>query len=480
MNETFKFDLSENSLKSDKRKIIITTNSHKNLSEQSVLFLEYINNNVECFARSSYSDILEGHLFSFEDLNPWPLFISRETDLYFKNTATQVFNLIKYLPKRIFNNDFSKMSEYYGFSREALEVMFWGMPVNQCENFVSRGDFIIDANNDLKCIESNISSNLGGWEIDFLAKTYQKSNCIAKFLDANNIKLLETNLLNSLFQHIKTITEKLNNSSSQCILNIAIVHSSHSSSESEFSKLIKDKYKRYVYENKIEGEMFFCRHNDIEITYNIAFYKKKQIHCLLDLEESASFNLMRLAHENKIVILNGKISSVIGNKLNIALLSEYQESPVYTEREKEIIARHIPWTRRLVDGETRYYGEKISLKNFVINNQKKLVLKKAISLGGIDVLIGSKVSTETWGVKVKEIREVKNGEKWIVQEYVKPQEYWFQINADDVALYEVVFGLFVFGNIYAGGFLRLLPASDISGIINSKQGASESIMLVVE
>jgi hypothetical protein len=465
---------------SEKRKIIINTNSHKNLFEQSVLFLEYVNNNMECFARSSYSDIVEGHLFSHMRLNPWPLFISRETNLYFKNTATQILDLIKNIPERIFNKNIAKMSEYYGFSHEELEIMFWGMPDNQFENLLSRGDFIIDTNNDLKCIENNIGSNLGGWEIDFLAKIYQKSNCIAKFLALNNMKLLETKLFNSLFQHIKTITEKLNNSFGQCSLNIALVHSSYSNLESELDKLIKDKYKRYVYENKIAGEVFFCRHGNIEITCNGAFYQKKQIHCLLDFEESASFNLMRLAHENKIIILNGKISSVMCNKLNIALLSEYQENPVYNEREKEIITRHIPWTRRLVDGEVRYNGEKISLKNFVLDNQKKLVLKKAISLGGIDVLIGSKVSTETWGGKVKEITEAKNNEKWIVQEYVKPQEYWFQINADDVALHEVVFGFFIFGNIYAGALLRLLPASDIGNIINRKQGASESIMLVVE
>jgi hypothetical protein len=73
-----------------------------------------------------------------------------------------------------------------------------------------------------------------------------------------------------------------------------------------------------------------------------------------------------------------------------------------------------------------------------------------------------------------------NEKTWLVQEYIKPQEYWYQINQNDIALHEVVYGLFVFGQSYAGGFVRLLPSDNKKGVVNCSQGASESTILVID
>ena len=47
--------------------------------------------------------------------------------------------------------------------------------------------------------------------------------------------------------------------------------------------------------------------------------------------------------------------------------------------------------------------------------------------------------------------------------------------------HEVVWGLFVFGQEYAGGFLRIIPKTEnIKGIINTARGAYETVFFEVD
>jgi uncharacterized circularly permuted ATP-grasp superfamily protein len=150
---------------------------------------------------------------------------------------------------------------------------------------------------------------------------------------------------------------------------------------------------------------------------------------------------------------------------------------LFTENERNLIKKHIPWTRKLIDKKTHYKDENCSLKSVVLENQSRFVLKRSLGSSGVDVFIGSKVSSEIWREKVAlALKE----ETWIVQEHVKSQEYWYETYKNDAALHELVLGLFVFGNTYAGGFARILPSGNEYGVINAKLGANVSSLLVIE
>jgi hypothetical protein len=67
---------------------------------------------------------------------------------------------------------------------------------------------------------------------------------------------------------------------------------------------------------------------------------------------------------------------------------------------------------------------------------------------------------------------------WIIQEFVESIPFVYQSGDSGTSDHNVIWGLFVFGNSYAGGFLRL-GKKNTNHIINTAQGATESYMLQV-
>jgi len=80
---------------------------------------------------------------------------------------------------------------------------------------------------------------------------------------------------------------------------------------------------------------------------------------------------------------------VLSSKLNISLLSEHEDSDLFTLEEREIIKTYIPWTRKTVPGLTTYKGEPVRLEDLVTSARERLVLKPSQ---------GYAVKVSTWGV----------------------------------------------------------------------------------
>lgn len=464
----------------NKRFINQKIENHEFLSKNNKLFIEYVNENPEFLDKTNFLYLNEGQLFPDSILNPWPTFISKETESHFEQTSISIFNLIQSIPKRIFDNNAQKISEYYNIPLYQVEVLLWSTPANHINNLLSRGDFVIDHKNELQCIEFNIATGLGGWEQDLFEGVYRESKHLERFIKENDIELKKSKFIEILILHIQNIVEENIINSEQNFLRICIV--STQIVNSDFNKddkigIIKSSIENTFKNNNIEGEVIFCNFKDIESTDNGLFYNKKQIQCLLEWGSVAPVSFFNVARKNKVIILNGAITYLMASKFNISLLSEYQDSMLFTEEERKIIKKHIPWTRKLIDTKTDYKDKNRSLKRLVLRKQKKFVLKKSLSSSGDDVFIGSKVSSKIWKEKVK---SALKEESWIVQEYVKPQEYWYQINENDAALHEITLGLFVFGNSYAGGYVRLLPSDNEFGVINAKLGANVSPIFVTE
>jgi uncharacterized circularly permuted ATP-grasp superfamily protein len=167
---------------------------------------------------------------------------------------------------------------------------------------------------------------------------------------------------------------------------------------------------------------------------------------------------------------------LVSNKLNIALLSEHEESELFTPDERESIKKYIPWTRKTAPGQTRYQGETVNLETFVLANKEKLVLKPSFNLGGEQILIGLYTSQPEWE---KEINKAFHQKAWLVQEYIKPTAYLFQEGEEGCAAHSIVWGIFVFAGTYAGSFLRTLSTESNKGIINTHQGADISVVFEV-
>jgi hypothetical protein len=169
------------------------------------------------------------------------------------------------------------------------------------------------------------------------------------------------------------------------------------------------------------------------------------------------------------------VSRFLSDKRNLALLSEREGSPVFDDEERALLERHLPWTRRVENGEAIYRGERVSLLDFVSSRRESLVLKKARSRAGSDVVIGRFTSQEEWD---RVLARGAAGNDWIVQDYVESRPYLYQNDEHGCSPHDVVWGPFVFGRTYSGTILRLQP-KQLLGIVNLVRGATEGVLFEV-
>lgn len=108
--------------------------------------------------------------------------------------------------------------------------------------------------------------------------------------------------------------------------------------------------------------------------------------------------LIRAYADRAVCVVNPFRTKPAHTKLIMWLLSD-DESPASGLLDAETAmaaARHIPWTRLVRRGLTRYQGERVDLMEFAVRQRERLVLKPNDDYGGKGVLLGWETSAHEW------------------------------------------------------------------------------------
>jgi len=228
----------------------------------------------------------------------------------------------------------------------------------------------------------------------------------------------------------------------------------------------------------LNGDIFICDFEQLQWNRHSLMLRGKRIHVLIEMcYGEIPITFMELVRTGNLLLCNGPITRVMSNKLNLALLSQHQASDRFSVEERETIRKYIPWTRKIIPGETTYKGDKVTLEDFMISNRERLVIKPSRGYGGKGVSLGFNSPPNQWKQDVENAMQEKNQ---VVQEYVPSHWYLYQVGAQGCASREAVWGYFIFSSRYAGGFVRIMPEADNKRVINAGQGAEESIVLEVD
>lgn len=116
-------------------------------------------------------------------------------------------------------------------------------------------------------------------------------------------------------------------------------------------------------------------------------------------------------------MVNSFQAAVGSEKTLLSLFSNPLRRHYFSDEEAEILARHIPWTRRLDETiTTSPEGEEISLHEYLLADRERLVIKPSDEAGGYGVVVGRNATPEKWGETV----EHGIGQPdWVVQDYVE-------------------------------------------------------------
>src|SRR5438128_4980256 len=116
-----------------------------------------------------------------------------------------------------------------------------------------------------------------------------------------------------------------------------------------------------------------------------------------------------------ICMVNSFRSKIIHKKALFAVLTNERHKSLFDSNEQQMIAGHVPWTRRVRAGKTDYFGEPIDLLEFIGEHRDRLVLKPNDDYGGHGIYIGWNIDEIGWDEALH--NALANGD-YLVQERV--------------------------------------------------------------
>src|SRR2546421_225101 len=112
-----------------------------------------------------------------------------------------------------------------------------------------------------------------------------------------------------------------------------------------------------------------------------------------------------------------------------AVLTDERRSQLFSERERAIIRRHVPWTALVRQGNVRLEGGEIDLIPHLRRHRNRFVIKPNDEYGGTGVTLGWETSEAQWdGAIARALAERERG--WIAQEKIAVRREIFPMCAN--------------------------------------------------
>jgi len=171
-----------------------------------------------------------------------------------------------------------------------------------------------------------------------------------------------------------------------------------------------------------------------------------------------------------VCVVNTFRAKLLHKKMSLALLSDERYARLYTPGQRRVIARHVPWTRKVVAGPSSRDGHALEdLLAHCAAHREDLVLKPNDDYGGRGVVLGWTVDQASW----EQALEVAASESYVVQQAVEVPREPFPVAVDGVQVLDLAIDLdpYLFQGRPAGCLTRLSS----SALLNVTAGAGSIV-----
>jgi uncharacterized circularly permuted ATP-grasp superfamily protein len=124
--------------------------------------------------------------------------------------------------------------------------------------------------------------------------------------------------------------------------------------------------------------------------------------------------VVRAVRDGAVCMVNPFRCKILHKKASLAVLSDERNSELFSAAEREAIAAHIPWTRRVEERHTLYRDRQVDLIPFILEQRERLVLKANDEYGGKGIILGWETDAHEWEQAVRTALT----EPFVVQERV--------------------------------------------------------------
>lgn len=457
--------------------------AHEQLSPLSRRFVEFVLEHPETAQKLEFRQLaadagmpewIQTYKYAIQS---WPALVGAEKLRQIERATVGVTRLLRLIPERVFGHDARRIAEFYGWNEMMVKLLMLEPPTG-LESCVTRGDFI-DGGTGLKCLEVNASAYLGGWQMRFWEALCRRGPAISAFLAREGVEPVYRDPWRELFTHLvrRACGRGLDRRGE---LNVALVIDPEAELPPIAGQIVNEVYAEALaaIDEGLAGTVTICEYREGFKASGCALsYRQLPIDAVIEYTcDLTPREVYRCFKAGTIELFNGPLSGVLGDKRNLALLSQLEDSDVFTAEERAVVREHIPWSRDLADGIATHHGERVDLLQFALANRESLIIKSTGGSRGENIYIGRSLSVAEWEARLRAAISTKG---FLLQELVQSLPYLYQYGDCGHAPHQAVWGMFCMGESYGGGFLRLMPVERGPSVINSARGAREGIIFEV-
>ncbi len=413
-----------------------------------------------------------GRYFSIQ---AWPTYIDQDKLREIESATVGVTDLIRTLLARVFANDSRRIADFYAIPDPTLVDLLLEPP-NGLPGLVVRHDFI-EAEHGFKVLEVNAGS-LGGWQMRYFARSFMDHPVLSRFHEEHALRPRHRDPFALLFRHV--VLDNLD--TAVCAggtLNLGIAFPpDHQVNDPQELRAFNRLYAGILAADGrgLEGQVRVCSYERMTVRNGMVHENGWPIHAIVEMYPNESEQIFRAFKSGRVNLYPGPLGPLLSDKRNLGLLSRHADSDAFSAAERQLIAKHIPWSRDLTTAHTSFRDASGPLRDILMEHRQDLVIKPAHGLKGMDVHVGRHTSPTDW----QSIVGATLGQAgWLAQEFVESKPYLYQAGPHGWTAHDVIWGLFCFGKLYGGAFLRMMPKGTGDGVINSAHGATEGIVLEI-
>jgi hypothetical protein len=188
-----------------------------------------------------------------------------------------------------------------------------------------------------------------------------------------------------------------------------------------------------------------------------------------------SHPLLRAYIAGDVCLVNSFRCKMVHKKAAFELLTDEANAGWFTARERGVIRRTVPWTRRVTERKTRYRGREVDLIEHVRRHRSQFVVKPNDNYGGRGISFGDHTTPSEWE---SVLSQALTGD-YVVQEKVELRMEVFPIFDESGWALQPMYvdtNPFLFDGRAEGALVRLSG----SPLLNVTSGGGETGFFVIE
>lgn len=417
-------------------------------------------------------------------LQPWPVLIGPAFRERMAAPSRRLFDAVRKSARReVEAGRRASLASYYGPAVREEALFSFLESTDDAAHAAFRVDSL-DTDDGIRCLELNAAGALGGWYAEMIGNVLRSIPVVERFMKEVDLDLVAADALGSLLRGcLKRYRRDHPTSEAH---NLAIVAKNVDPTNTwavTFGGYARGKYASVLEEVMpgATGELLLAELNDVVIDdEGHATAHGSAMHSVIEwylFDRPERLDELAGAMAGKgLQVFDGPATTFLCDKRVLALVLEQCERGMLPEEDAGALQAALPWTRCVVPGPVHFGGVETTMTDLLSAERERLVLKKGLSFGGDDVLLGTSRSADDWDTACREA--LASGE-WIVQELVAAPCSYPILTPEGVEDRVIVWGMYGVGDHDAEIFGR---ASSTSGpsVINSKRGAADAIVLTVD